>query len=183
MGWLQDFFCKDIRAQLVACVREGQALQFDKQTLQLQIEDLSKELRRCRSDHTSLQAHAAQLNKTITELRGKLSDCAAEKEALGYRVRDLKADIDYFMQRVDALTEALSGCIHIDAAEVDEDELYVVEPYQHPLLGAVDPVTKKMVYDLLVADLEYYALPYDTWIRVLAPIQGAVEDTLGKWLP
>lgn len=100
-----------------------------------------------------------ETQKKLTEMNRKNYELI-QKQALMYRTR-----IEHLQQTLDEAIQIPTLSIHIEPE-------WLFDPYD-----LIWPCG-----DVLVADLEYYALPYDTWIDILEPIQKETVKARGKWV-
>lgn len=119
------------------------------------------------------KAHVANLN-----LLEYIASCIEEKQKLQKQIDEAVEDASYFEDQANLFAKALAEAITIPDISAYIDTRRIVEPFLHPQLGAVNPVTHKMVYDLEVNDLKYYAFPLNRWLQILDPIRAEVKRIL-----
>lgn len=144
----------------------------------------NEQLKIALADKDTSLAEAQEKIKTLEEdVKTLTSDYAELQDELGealVKIKDLEADVAWYVNRVKGLEEALAASITIpDIAGLLDDTSGIVEPYQHPELGRVDSVTKKMIYDLEVGDLQYLTWSKDVWLAVIELIRPEVKKVLG----
>jgi len=100
-----------------------------------------------------------ETQKKLTEMNKKNYEMLS-KQALMYRTR------------IEHMQQALDESIQIPVLSIHTEPEWLFDPYD-----LIWPVN-----DVLVADEEYYALPYDTWMKILPPIQVETVKARGKWV-
>lgn len=117
----------------------------------------------------SLDAEADALADAINVHVAEKQELHAEVADFQSQVSSLEADVAYYADRVASLAGALAESIQIPDVSAHVGSKNVVEPYQDPAFTGLN---------LLCADLEYYALPYVSWLALLEPVQAEVDKVL-----
>jgi len=87
----------------------------------------------------------------------------------------LVEDVRYYEARVESLSMTLSNAIELPDVSEYIEERFVVTPYTK--------VKEYGDFDIVCADIAYYAFPGDQWKRILTPIQAQVKKVLKEWQP
>lgn len=84
----------------------------------------------------------------------------------------LLEDVAYLEARMKKLLGSNADVIIIPDISTFTTEKVILKPYGDKMLSK---------YDLLCADLEYYALPKDSWLTICSLIQREVSSVLKEW--
>lgn len=133
-----------------------------------------RDLAMCESVCDDLGRQVKELDEKYDELYERLLKCYSEKCISNKQIAKLTEDLIYFRGRVTQLTSALAEALVIPDLKplIDLDEATIVKPREMAAFSG---------YNLLVADLEYYALPLETWEMILSLIQIEVKDALTRY--
>jgi len=91
----------------------------------------------------------------------------------GEELKRCERDKKYYAERAKTLSKTLAKSVALPDPPDPSDKMKKVNPWKI--------IVKYGKYDILTADKEYYALPLNTWIKILSPIQTQVEKVLPKW--
>jgi len=91
----------------------------------------------------------------------------------GERLKQCEKDKAYCAKRIKSLSKTLTHSIILP--EVTDHRKYVKEIKPWKI------IRKLGNFDLVTADEIYYALPVNSWIKILKSIQPQVEKVLEKW--
>lgn len=122
-----------------------------------------------------LENYKTLYNSCLQEKRlvvESLTECREDKEKLENRLVELQKDLDYFRERTEKLMSALAEAVEIPDIKEYVKSRVLVKPYE---LKAFEG------YDLLVADLEYYAFPKKNWESILTLVHQQVKKILKGW--
>ena len=100
-----------------------------------------------------------ETQKKLTEMNKKNYEMLS-KQALMYRIR------------IEHIQQALDEAIQIPVLSIHTEPEWLFDPY-----NLIWPCG-----DVLCADEEYYALPYDTWMKILPLIQAETAKARVKWV-
>lgn len=156
--FLRSIFCGDLQRQIEA--------------LESEVDRLSRELRLCSETLQDATEELAEKTVQITNLNGTINTLQGE-------IDSLESDIDQYVIRINALEEGLAKAVTIPDVSAFLEPRQVVKPFEHPELGRVDPDTHKMIYDLEVSDIEYYAFTKENWLQLLDLVKQEVKRVLG----
>ncbi len=156
--FLKAIFCADLPNQIVL--------------LEADIKDLNKvmELR----DDT-----ITELELTITEKRAEISTLYGTVDALTIDLEDMQDDLENKLNRIVSIEAALAKAIVPPDVSAFIEPRVIVEPFLHPEIGRVDPETHRMIYDIVVSDLEYYGFTKENWLQLLGLVKTEVRRILG----
>jgi len=132
---------------------------------------LSSKIKVLQEENAALRRFLGKSEETVEELTGKLQRCIDKRKELRTEIKRLEKSAAWFEARMKTLEKALEDAMVIPELSVDESELAVYR-FEGKIFAG---------YDLRVADLEYYQLPYDAWIELLASVQREVGESLSKW--
>jgi len=116
---------------------------------------------RLETRETQLRLTEKQLEtqKKLTEMNRKNSEA-------------LRRHRDMYIARLEHVQQALDEAITIPTLEIHVEDEWLFDPYDAPW----------PIGDVVAADTEYYALPYETWMTVLPIIQVETVKARGKWI-
>jgi len=100
-----------------------------------------------------------ETQKKLTEMNRKNSEA-------------LRKHRDMYIARLEHMQQALDEAITIPTLEIHVEDEWLFDPYDAPW----------PIGDVVAADTEYYALPYETWMTVLPIIQVETVKARGKWI-
>lgn len=132
---------------------------------------LSSRIKELQEENAALRGWLGKSEESAKELDEKLQRCIEKRKELRAEIKKQENDAAWFKDRLKTLEKALEDAMVIPEFDVDESELVVYRFEGKVFMG----------YDLRAADLEYYQLPYDAWIELLAEVQREVGKSLTKW--
>jgi len=132
---------------------------------------LSSRIEELQEENAALRRFLGKLEESVKEFDDKLQRCIDRRRELRDEVKKLKKSVAWFEDRMKTLEKALEDAMVIPELDVDESDLAVYRFEDKTFMG----------YDLRLADWEYYQLPYDAWIELLAAVQREVGESLTKW--
>jgi len=158
---LERLFCKDLIE--------------DKEWLQENVDKLN--------DANSKQVEQIQeLTDSNRQLERENQQLTSELTSAGMQIKELNADIEFYLNRIDALEGMLEAAIQIpDVTDLVPPgiEKALVKPYEHPEFIREEPNRPKRVYNVVCGDLEYWGLPKATWIDLIDRIRPVVREAHG----
>lgn len=116
----------------------------------------------------SLKEENHTLQERVTILSKNYVSCLSDKSQI---ILNCNKDNQYLSLRVLELTQILAKSIILP-------ELVLIEPY-----ATIEPddMSELYDYDMMRADLIYYAFPKDIWLIILSQIQPIVKKCLQTW--
>ena len=117
----------------------------------------------------SLKAENEKLRNDVTILSKNYVSCLLDKSQI---ITNYNEEKQYLTLRVLELSQMLAKSITLP-------ELVLLEPYE---IIEPDAMSELYDYDMIRADLKYYAFPKETWITILSQTQAEVEKCLKSWV-
>jgi len=117
----------------------------------------------------TLEAEVDTLRENINILSKNYVRCLSDKSEI---IMNCSKDTQYLALRVLELTQILASAIALPELPLS-GKYETIQPHKLPELYD---------YDMVMADLTYYAFPKDVWLSILQPIQAEVKKILGVWM-
>jgi len=134
-------------------------------------ERLSRRIKSLLGENENLRRGLRESEEEGKELWSKLQRSIEKRKLLRAKIKKLEKTIVWFEARMKTLEKALKDAMVIPEIDVDKSDLTVYRFEGNVFAG----------YDLRVADLEYYQLPYDKWVELLTAVQKEVKKSLISW--
>jgi len=136
-----------------------------------ELDRCKKLLDKCRETTTNQASYIEGLEEDVVGLSANNKVLKTENEELQAKLKKALMDVKWYEERLETYKKALEDAVVIPEIELDESELSIYKFEDAAFAG----------YDLRIADAEYYLLPYDKWIEILALVHKEVKEGLIRW--
>jgi hypothetical protein len=124
----------------------------------------------CESTKDKLFKRIESLEGEISNLKQRIDQLEVDNRKLIEEKEKLSRDVEYLTKRLRKLSIALGESVYVHDVSKFVVPRKVVKPYE-VILG----------YNLLAADLEYYAFTFDNWKSILGLVHSEVYNQLKAW--